>query len=65
MTGDIVNLKQFRKQKARDQRKVEAEANRHKFGRTKGERTGQDFAREKLVKELDQHRLPENPDDSK
>ncbi|ODT80380.1 MAG: DUF4169 domain-containing protein [Pelagibacterium sp. SCN 64-44] len=41
--ADIVNLRTFRKQKARSVREAEAEANRLKFGRSKGEKQ-QDLA---------------------
>jgi hypothetical protein len=36
--GDVVNLRAVRKAKARVTREVEAQANRAKFGRTKGEK---------------------------
>ncbi len=36
--GDVVNLRAVRKAKARVSREVEAQANRAKFGRTKGEK---------------------------
>jgi hypothetical protein len=35
MTGDVVNLRQFRKRKARDEKEKNAEQNRISFGRTK------------------------------
>lgn len=38
MTGDVVNLKQFRKRKARDEKETRAEQNRISFGRTKAEK---------------------------
>ncbi len=38
MTNDIVNLRQFRKSKARAERDAKAEQNRVKFGRTKAEK---------------------------
>lgn len=41
--SEIVNLRQFRKQKARDGKEKQAEQNRILFGRTKAEK---DFARE-------------------
>jgi len=39
MTGDVVNLRQFRKTKARDEKEKRAEQNRITFGRTKTEKT--------------------------
>jgi len=38
MTGDVVNLRQFRKQKARTEKDRLAEQNRISFGRTKAEK---------------------------
>lgn len=38
MTGDVVNLRQFRKGKARDEKEKRAEQNRITFGRTKAEK---------------------------
>jgi hypothetical protein len=36
--AEIVNLKQIRKDKARQEREREAEANRRRFGRTKAQK---------------------------
>ncbi|WP_075292259.1 DUF4169 family protein [Pararhizobium arenae] len=38
MTGDVVNLRQFRKRKARGEKEKNAEQNRISFGRTKAEK---------------------------
>ena len=38
MTAEIVNLRQIRKQKARDEKERTAAANREKFGQTKAQR---------------------------
>ncbi|WP_349434849.1 DUF4169 family protein [Pararhizobium sp. A13] len=38
MAGDVVNLRQFRKQKARTEKDKLAEQNRISFGRTKAEK---------------------------
>ena len=38
MSGEIVNLRQARKQKQRQTKEKTAESNRQKFGRTKAER---------------------------
>ncbi|WP_298282359.1 DUF4169 family protein [Novosphingobium sp.] len=45
--GDVVNLRAVRKAKVRETQAVEAQANRAKFGRTKGEklRDAQEAAR--------------------
>lgn len=45
--GDIVNMRQFKKNKARDSRNKQAEQNRVLFGRTKAEK---DFAKEETRK---------------
>lgn len=39
MAADIVNLRQFRKQKARSEKEKQADQNRLSFGRTKAEKT--------------------------
>lgn len=39
MSAEIVNLRQFRKQKARNEKEKAAEQNRLTFGRTKDEKT--------------------------
>lgn len=38
MTGEIINLRQARKQKARAEKVLEAQANRLRFGQTKASR---------------------------
>lgn len=38
MAADIVNLRQFRKQKARSEKEKQADQNRLSFGRTKAEK---------------------------
>ncbi len=39
MSGDVVNLRQFRKVKARSEKEKQAEQNRISFGRTKSEKS--------------------------
>ncbi|NJM31510.1 MAG: DUF4169 family protein [Rhizobiales bacterium] len=56
MTGDIVNLKRFRKQAARVERAREAEANRAKFGEKKADRKAREAIDKLAVKRLDSHR---------
>lgn len=51
--GDIVNLKQFRKRRERDEREQEAGAKRILFGRTKGEKTREEKLKSAEVKKLD------------
>ncbi|MDH7788231.1 hypothetical protein QBD01_004267 [Ochrobactrum sp. 19YEA23] len=60
--SDIVNLRQFKKKKARDAKEKQADQNRILFGRTKTER---DFAREETRKSerfLDMNRLERKDD---
>ncbi len=54
MTGDVVNLRQFRKQKARSDKDRQAEQNRISFGRTKAEKSLTQALNEKAEKTLDQ-----------
>lgn len=57
MTGGIVNLRQFRKNKARAEKEARAEENRVKFGRTKAEKQFQKATGEKASSHLDSHKL--------
>ena len=38
MTGNVVNLRSLRKNKARAEKKAQAQTNRRKFGRSKSEK---------------------------
>ena len=51
--GDVVNLRAGRKAKARVSREVEAQANRAKFGRTKGEKLREAQEAERAARQLD------------
>jgi hypothetical protein len=51
--GDVVNLRAVRKAKARVSREVEAQANRAKFGRTKGEKLREAQEAERAARQLD------------
>lgn len=51
--GDVVNLRSVRKAKARASREVEAQANRAKFGRTKGGKLREAQDAERAAKLLD------------
>lgn len=55
--SDIINLKQFKKRKARATKEVEADANRILFGRTKAEKSFDKNQNDKQVRFLDQNRL--------
>ena len=56
MSGDVVNLRQYRKQKTRADKDRKAEQNRIDFGRTKAEKTLTRALNEKAEKALDQGR---------
>lgn len=64
MSGDVVNLRQFRKTKQREDKERQAEQNRLTFGRTKAEKTLTATLNEKAERALDQGRLekPADPD---
>jgi hypothetical protein len=64
MTGDIVNLRQFRKQKARTEKDKAAEQNRISFGRTKAEKQLTRALNDKAEKALDQGRRETTGDDT-
>ena len=55
--SDIVNLRRFRKQKARAEADRHASANRALFGQSKGERNKSDLEQDKATRALDQHRI--------
>jgi len=55
--AEIVNLRQFRKQKARSDAEKTAEQNRIAFGRTKAERNLTEAERDKAARHIEGHRL--------
>ncbi len=57
MSGDVVNLRQFRKTKQRVEKERQAEQNRLTFGRTKVEKTLTTALNDKAERALDQGRL--------
>ena len=64
MTGDVVNLRQFRKQKARSEKEKQAEQNRLSFGRTKSEKSLTTALNDKAESQLDQGKLDRQDGDS-
>lgn len=56
MSAEIVNLRQARKRKARDDKGKAAEANRLAFGRTKAEKQVTKLEKARVDKELDAHK---------
>ncbi len=57
MTGDVVNLRQFRKRRERTEKEKQAEQNRISFGRTKAEKSLTKALNDKADARLDQGRL--------
>lgn len=62
MPADLVNLRQFRKQKARAEKSRNAEASRALFGRTRAERERERAEREASKGFLDGHRRQSDSD---
>lgn len=52
----VVNLNRFRKDKARSDKRAEADSNAVKFGRTKAEKRKRDAELAKAERHLDQHK---------
>lgn len=52
----VTNLNQIRKQKARADKRAEADANAAKFGRTKAQKALEQAQADKARQELDRHR---------
>lgn len=57
MAADVVNLRQFRKTKARAEREAVAEQNRISHGRTKAEKSLTKAQNDKAVRQHEQGRL--------
>ncbi|MBT1156201.1 DUF4169 family protein [Aminobacter anthyllidis] len=62
--ADIVNLRQFKKQKARTERETLADSNRALHGRTKAEKQRDQLTSERADKFVDGHRLERDPEKS-
>ncbi len=58
--GDVVNLNKLRKARARVEAKVQADANRVKFGRTKAERKRDEIEGNRLVKTIEGAKLDDD-----
>ncbi|MGO4524382.1 DUF4169 family protein [Microvirga sp. 2MCAF35] len=54
--GEIINLRQARKQKARAEKEVRANENRIAFGRTKAEKNLRQAEQDLAKSRLDQHK---------
>ena len=55
--GDVVSLKQFRRQREREEKERAAAANRRKHGRTKAEQAEEGAELDRERKDLEGHRL--------
>ena len=63
--GDIVSFSKFRKQKARDAAREQAEVNRMLHGRSKAEKTAEETTKSKAERDLDgKKRDSDEPTDS-
>jgi hypothetical protein len=54
--GEVVNLRQAKKQAARKAARLQADANAARFGRTKADREAEKLRAEKALRDLDGHR---------
>ena len=63
MSGETVNLRRFRKRKARQEKEKAAEANRVAFGRTKAEKSQTRQINRQASKAHEQGRLEKPADD--
>ena len=55
--NNVINLKQFRKKKARDAKASQAADNRVEHGRTKAEKLISDTDKKRNLKKIDDHKL--------
>ncbi|WP_439530701.1 DUF4169 family protein [Pannonibacter sp.] len=62
MAGDIINLRQARKQRDRLKKEAEAAENRRKFGQTRSERELTQARQDKARVHLDGHHLGDSGD---
>ncbi len=63
MMSNVVNLNKFKKKKAKEAEKKQAETNRRLHGRTKAERARDALQKKKLDTTVDQARLEKPPED--
>ena len=59
MMAEVVNLRNFRKRKARENKEISAQVNRAAFGRTKSEKEWSKARRALEHKALDKHKRDE------
>ncbi len=63
--GEVINLRQYRKQKARAEAETKAEENRVQFGRKKAEREQKSALDQLIKRRLDGARIRSTEDDKK
>lgn len=63
MTGKVINLRQARKAKARDEKRATAETNAAQHGQTKAERTAIQNEKSRARHLLDGHEMTDGGDD--
>ena len=63
MVGKVVNLNRYRKQKAKLDRKKQADVNRRLHGRTKAERAREELQKQQLTRGLAGAKLEPGPSD--
>ena len=61
--GEVINLRNFRKSKERDERSKKATENRARSGRSKDERKREEFETEATVSFLDKRKLDRESDE--
>lgn len=64
MSGDVVNLNRFRKQRARIGKKAQAEENRRRHGRSKAERHADEHRTRQHARHVEEHRLDDDGGDT-
>jgi hypothetical protein len=62
--ADIINLKDRRKRKAREQKEADSAAQRLMFGRTKGEKQRSEIEKSTTIRKLDGAKRDRNEDES-
>jgi hypothetical protein len=60
--ADVINLRRARKEKARSERNNEAQTNRLRFGRTKGQKAADEAEAARRDSAADQHKLTPEKD---
>lgn len=65
MSGDVINLRQFRKDKARAEKDKRAVENRTKFGMSKAEKQKIKSDKDRIIRQVDGARLTSQDDDTR